>query len=570
MSYGALPDSWLNFDFLGLTEDLLPVVSNPNVPISPNSKLKQIGKVPSKFDAELRIVGISNWTMKRSTPQDIERWSKEADFGICLQTRTVRALDVDVTDPEKAWAIKEFLNACFSESFPCRSRSNSPKFLLAFTLKGEFSKRMMKVEGGIIEFLATGQQFVACGTHPSGARYEGLDDVSGFPEVTKEQFETLWSALTERFAIEAPSEGRLRNALTAEGFAKLDDVGQFLETEGHATGYGKEGQIFIHCPFEHEHSEPSPEYDTSTAYLPAGGRDYQQGHFACLHAHCADRPDEDFLDAFGYRLKDFDAIPDTPEDVKKRDRFTPIDGDDFSEYPAVNWLIKGILPEKGSYQFYGGSGDGKTFAVLDMMLALCRGVDWNGHKTVKKGVVVYICAEGRGGFISRLKAYKKAHNLDRIPEGFWVIPDTPNFRTMEDVKAVATKINALGVPVDVVVTDTLAQVSAGADENSVKDMSLVLKHFDALKELTDSAGGIVHHSGKNVERGARGTSALKAPLDAQFCISRTEEGRKFWVDKMKDGRDGFGYEFDLKSIAYDHDKDGDIIDSCIVVSGTRA
>ena len=29
-------------------------------------------------------------------------------------------------------------------------------------------------EGGLVEFLATGQQFVALGTHPSGVRYEWL------------------------------------------------------------------------------------------------------------------------------------------------------------------------------------------------------------------------------------------------------------------------------------------------------------------------------------------------------------------------------------------------------------
>lgn len=49
---------------------------------------------------------------------------------------------------------------------------------------------------GIIELLANGQQFVACGTHSSGARIEwdgGLPDEP--PAITGEQLETLWQRL---------------------------------------------------------------------------------------------------------------------------------------------------------------------------------------------------------------------------------------------------------------------------------------------------------------------------------------------------------------------------------------
>ena len=49
--YGATPDDWLHLDLaLGLTADLLPVVSNPGAIISENSTLKAIGKTPSRYN----------------------------------------------------------------------------------------------------------------------------------------------------------------------------------------------------------------------------------------------------------------------------------------------------------------------------------------------------------------------------------------------------------------------------------------------------------------------------------------------------------------------------------------
>lgn len=47
MRYGASPGEWKHFsEVLGLTDDILPVVCNPNIPISLDSTLKSIGKTP--------------------------------------------------------------------------------------------------------------------------------------------------------------------------------------------------------------------------------------------------------------------------------------------------------------------------------------------------------------------------------------------------------------------------------------------------------------------------------------------------------------------------------------------
>lgn len=313
--YGATTAEWDNFDLmLGLTADLLPVVSNPQAEISPGSKMKGKGKTPSVYNRSGKVAGIPDWTSYQADEKDVKKWRAVADYGICIQTRRVRALDIDVEDRDSSNAILCFIQDFVADELfndpqrgvPVRLRQNSGKCLVAFSVPGSFGKRTVKVAGGMVEFLANGQQFIAAGTHPSGYRYLWSSEPS-FPELSLEQSEALWFALVQRFGIEAPSEGKgLRKPPTGTG-ALPDDTLNYLEDQGHVVSYGKEGQAFITCPFAAEHTCDSGE--TATAYFPRGTRGYEQGHFVCLHAHCAARPDHEFIDAVGMRLAEFAALP---------------------------------------------------------------------------------------------------------------------------------------------------------------------------------------------------------------------------------------------------------------------
>ena len=97
--FGASPEEWAHFDLvLGLTADLLPVVSNPGAKISPASKMATLGKPPSRYNKAGFAAGVVGWTQHVTTPAMVERWASEPDYGICVQTRTVRAIDCDLTD----------------------------------------------------------------------------------------------------------------------------------------------------------------------------------------------------------------------------------------------------------------------------------------------------------------------------------------------------------------------------------------------------------------------------------------------------------------------------------------
>lgn len=295
-----MKDEWLYLTVgMKLTADLLPVVSNPDAMISPDSKMKDKGKTPSIYNKRNEVAGIPNWTEKQSTAVDIARWMKQPDYGICIQTRNARALDIDV-DAEND--IAQFIMDHLNIALPMRYRSNSAKCLLAFRIAGKIPKRKMVVEGGIIEFLANGQQFVAMGTHKSGVKYEWswTNGMTDFPTLTLEQFDVLWKALEDRYAIENSSVGVLRKR--GETTTVKDEIIDLLEP----LDFGNAGAVYITCPWKDEHTMDSG--ITETAYFPKGTNGYELGHFKCMHAHCHGRTDQEFMDALGITAKMFDGL----------------------------------------------------------------------------------------------------------------------------------------------------------------------------------------------------------------------------------------------------------------------
>jgi len=186
--------------------------------------------------------------------------------------------------------------------------------LLAFRLEGDHRKRIIRTKAGIIEFLATGQHFVAIGTHPSGARYRweaGEDGATAdglplvIPELDADDFKALWQHLQDRFGVEPEITLRAGHGPTGaeDQDPSKDDVVRFIEERGMVFGVGRDGERYVECPWEHEHTQDSG--ITASAWFPAGTGGYAQGHYKCLHAHCHDRGRDEFLAEIQYGIEDF-------------------------------------------------------------------------------------------------------------------------------------------------------------------------------------------------------------------------------------------------------------------------
>ena len=249
---------------------------------------------------------------------------------------------------------------------------------------------------------------------------------------------------------------------------------------------------------------------------------------------------------------------------KSLGRFGPVPIYDLTLAPPMEWLIKSVLPKAELGVLFGASGSGKTFVALDIAFSIARGVAWRERRTTR-GRVVVIAAEGSGGIGKRGEAYSRYHDFDLRGVDLHVITAAPNFLDDDDISEVIAEIKNLG-DVDLVVIDTLAQVTPGANENTSEDMGKALRNINLLHDATGAMNLVVHHAGKDLSKGSRGWSGLKAAADVQIEVIRHENGdREIVIEKMKDGEDGIRWGFRLEVVEVGIDLDGDIITSCVAV-----
>src|SRR5690606_23490334 len=116
-----------------------------------------------------------------------------------------------------------------------------------------------------------------------------------------------------------------------------------------------------------------------------------------------------------------------------------------------------------------------------------------------------------------------------------------------------------------IVIDTLSRVMAGGDENGPVDMTAFIKNVDRIRHATGAHIMIVHHTGKDVARGARGHSSLRAATDTEIEVATDEtEVRLAKVTKQRDLAGGEEFAFKLDAVALGVDQDGDAVTTCIV------
>lgn len=233
------------------------------------------------------------------------------------------------------------------------------------------------------------------------------------------------------------------------------------------------------------------------------------------------------------------------KDSATPDRFRVISAEEFSGGKPAEWIVKGVLPRAEICVIYGESGSGKSFLTLDLSAAITRGIVWR-DLPVMQGKVVYVIAEGAGGFKKRLRAYSQEHKceLHELPS---VIPNAPNLLEAKDVAELTRSILQWGHP-DVIIIDTLSATIPGGNENSGEDVGLVLSHCKFIHSKTGALVVLIHHSGKDATRGARGWSGLRAAADAEIEVARNGDFRLASITKQKDGADGEKLSFRLRTV----------------------
>jgi hypothetical protein len=221
-----------------------------------------------------------------------------------------------------------------------------------------------------------------------------------------------------------------------------------------------------------------------------------------------------------------------------------ITGPALLKIPEPSPLVRGLLFYETTSMLVGAPKTGKTFLAIDLALSVITGRDWQGVATFPRTKkVVYLAGEGRRGVMRRVTAWCDWHAasfgitsfelLDEITHRLVMLPGGLSLQDPIDRSALVDIVGEHAP--DLVIVDTLARHSRGAEENSSKDMGRYVEAIDEMAEATSAHISNVHHSGKDSSKGARGSSALLGAVDTELTVSGDpQKGGMVKVTAQKD------------------------------------
>jgi hypothetical protein len=204
----------------------------------------------------------------------------------------------------------------------------------------------------------------------------------------------------------------------------------------------------------------------------------------------------------------------------------------------IHWTVRHYFETDSLALIYGPPGGGKSFFAVDIAASIATGTAFFSS-VVKQGPVFYIAGEGHNGLSRRFLGWEIAHNVTIASgslfksSGAMQVLDEQSCQTVSD--QIFDVCLQLGQPPQAIIIDTLARNFGSGDENSTEDMSRFILHIDRwFRQRFTTFVAAVHHSGHNMER-ARGSSALKAAVDAECEVTKDESGAiRVRFTKMKE------------------------------------
>lgn len=187
---------------------------------------------------------------------------------------------------------------------------------------------------------------------------------------------------------------------------------------------------------------------------------------------------------------------------------------------SQQWLIDSVIPMDSFGMLFGPSGSYKSFCAVDMAAAIASGQAWAGHTADNPGYVIYIGAEGAAGLHMRKRAWEIRHQKKLSKLG--ILSAAVSIASIEERRNLIDLLEQLTEevtqPPRLIVIDTLAR-SYNGDENSASDMGNFVRACDIIRVQSGASILIIHHAGKDADKGARGSSALRAAVDYEIKVT---------------------------------------------------
>lgn len=245
-------------------------------------------------------------------------------------------------------------------------------------------------------------------------------------------------------------------------------------------------------------------------------------------------------------------------------KFKPMSMLELLSRPQKVWLIDRVVGAGDKVMIYGASGCGKTHVVIDLIFSACMGSQFARRFPVARRLnVAYAAGEGLSGLAQRFAAVMDFYSTN---DPFFDYPNFTFFDTVPQLYAGQDAIYSERItdfitewkarqekgeaqPLDMLVIDTLHTATAGADENSAKDMGIVLQLVQRAARELGCAVILVHHTGKSGET-ERGSSALRGAMDTMIHIAKISDYGTKAVMRCAKSKDSEAWQqqtFDLVS-----------------------
>ena len=539
------------------------------IPILPNTK------VPSG-------PGWAKTSLPLLTAEDIRSTAWPGGVGIrCgVGDAHVVGVDVDIDHPVIAQEILRTLRKIYGDVayrvgaaprllVPMRTLEGAP------VARGSPKYTLATGETCCIDILGAGKQFVAHGIHPTtGQAYVwrgGLPRAVELPVWTEEVAGQLREALAdavEEFggAIagqkkppadgEGGGGGRICGVSRREVARLMQALYQIPSTDGktwrevgfalHAEYCGSAEGLHVWIAWSMDYAGPREGGQTCAQECarrwakmrPDGG--VQGGtiyHLAKLHAKLHVAAEE--VAAPG--VAQLDSVATAEDD----DLYRCWKVSELAGQPLPTYVIDGWVPAGEVALMSGKEGSGKSFLALDMAMSVARGIPWAGA-AVKQGKVIYITAEDAKRFTPRVYAYCAHHGIEveSLDDVFRQVVQAPVLTDSVLCDKLAAKLRQQA-PVSLIILDTFGASIAGADENSSKDMGLVLAELRKIVSATAAAILVVTHVGKDETRGVRGSSRIRTDTHVDMRVVNSAGPRKVALLRNRSGLEGLEVNFHL-------------------------
>ena len=243
------------------------------------------------------------------------------------------------------------------------------------------------------------------------------------------------------------------------------------------------------------------------------------------------------------------------------------------------WLVKGLMPQTGIGLLAARRGAGKTFCAMHIAHTLATGDSLIGKKLTERVGTLWVAREAPGQIPLRMRGlpdepgswpFVYIKKCPRLLNTKGKIDDGALKQIIETITAASAEMMARHeARLGFVVIDTMRLV-AGYGERGENDPSQTGNVMAALSEVAEATRTFVlgiDHMGKNTKSGTRGGSSKEDDADLVIYLDGEHGDGRLIVEKVRDGPDNWGVQFECVMVDLGFDPDGDPVTTARVEFG---